>query len=282
VANQAAGRLLECPEGEAGLVGQRVAEFFPGERAFDPDAAAASNSVLHYELVLRSPNGREVPLAVSASVVRDQHGDSPGVVVILRDVTMEKLAERQLLHLANHDPLTGLPNRILLHDRVAQALARAHRYQKPFAVLLLDLDHFKEVNDTLGHAAGDSLLELVAGRLRGLVRECDTVARLGGDEFVLVVGDLNHVDDAGVVARRCVDQLSAPFLVGCRSLHISCTVGISVYPTDGDSLDRLLKRADLALYRSKLKARGTYAFFQAALETETDPAPHGEAASCGP
>jgi diguanylate cyclase (GGDEF)-like protein/PAS domain S-box-containing protein len=280
VANRAACELLESPGGEPGLIGKQIAELFPTGRAFGNDhwTAPASDSVLRYELAFRSPRGREVPLAVATSLVHDRQGYSPGVVAILRDISLEKAAEQHLIHLANHDPLTGLPNRVLLHDRVTQALARARRYQKPFAVLLLDLDHFKEINDTLGHAVGDSLLEVVAVRLRSLVRECDTVARLGGDEFVLVANDLARPEDGAVVARRCIDHLSAPFFISGQSLRISCSIGISVHPADGDSLDRLLKHADLALYRSKQDGRGTYTFFEATFATPAEPPLRPEAA----
>jgi len=165
-------------------------------------------------------------------------------------------ANRQLRHLASHDALTGLPNRVLLEDRLTQAMAHADRDHRSFAVLVCDLDRFKLINDSLGHGAGDELLQEVARRLTGLMRSVDTVARFGGDEFVLLVDSLSKADDATELARRAVDSLGAPVLISGIDVHTSLSIGVAFYPTDGTSIEALLARADAAMYSAKQRGRG--------------------------
>jgi diguanylate cyclase len=183
-------------------------------------------------------------------------------VVAVRDTTERKRAEAQIQYLAHHDALTGLPNRVLFRDRLEQALARARRDGEMVAVLWLDLERFKEVNDTLGHPAGDALLKGVAARLIACMRETDTAARLGGDEFAIVQVGLAQPQGAAALARRFLESLSTPFELGEHRTLTRASLGIAVAPTDGDDPDRLLKNSDIALYRAKVESRGTFRFFE--------------------
>jgi diguanylate cyclase (GGDEF)-like protein len=175
-------------------------------------------------------------------------------------------ANEQLRNIALYDQLTGLPNRLLLEDRVEQAMLRADRNNKPCALMFIDLDHFKPVNDTFGHRVGDSLLRAVAGRLGSCLRKEDTVARAGGDEFVIVLGELHSADDAVLICDKVLKGLSQPFAVERHALSISCSIGVSVYPKDGRTLTELMTNADVAMYHAKKSGRNGYRFFTPGLE----------------
>ncbi|WP_342110444.1 putative bifunctional diguanylate cyclase/phosphodiesterase [Methylobacterium sp. SI9] len=183
-------------------------------------------------------------------------------VVTLEDVSTRKASEARADAMARLDPLTGLPNRLLLRERLAEALARLARTGEACAVLLIDLDRFKPVNDTLGHPIGDALLEKVADRLRSTVRPTDTVARIGGDEFVILQAGAHDAAGTQALARRIVDLIGRTYMVEGHLLTIGASVGVALAPADGADADRLLKNADLALYRAKLDGRGTYRFFE--------------------
>ena len=178
----------------------------------------------------------------------------------LRRVIGESRAQRRIDHLAHHDSLTDLPNRVLFLDRLEQALARARRYKETFAVVNLDLDGFKHINDTMGHEAGDELLMEVAGRLVLLARASDTIARFGGDEFVLLLGMASE-RGVGVVARNILDTLSEPFRLHHGVVSITASVGAALYPADGGDVRSLLTRADAAMYRAKRQGRNAFQFF---------------------
>ncbi len=189
-----------------------------------------------------------------------------GAVMTHQDITRQHAAEARIAHLAHHDGLTGLPNRARLRERLAQELATVRRYGGAAAMLCFDLDRFKAVNDTLGHAAGDALLQQVAARMQGAVREADMAARLGGDEFaILQTGDAQPAA-AIALASRLIDELSQPFDLDGHQVQIGTSVGIALAPTDGHDAEALLKNADLALYRSKAEGRGTYRFFEAGMD----------------
>ncbi|AGK50833.1 diguanylate cyclase domain protein [Burkholderia thailandensis MSMB121] len=179
----------------------------------------------------------------------------------VRDITERKQAEARVRYMALHDALTGLPNRALLQEHLAQAIARARREGGRVAALMLDLDRFKHVNDSLGHHIGDRLLEAASMRLRGCLREGDTVARLGGDEFVIGLADVDGDQGAGEVATRVLTTLSRPFFVENHELHVGCSIGISRYPADGEDVQTLLRAADTAMYDAKANGRGIYRFF---------------------
>jgi diguanylate cyclase (GGDEF)-like protein len=176
-------------------------------------------------------------------------------------MTERRQAEARVEHMARHDALTGLPNRAQLRTRMEEALARARRGEQ-FAVLCLDLDRFKAVNDTLGHPVGDELLRAVTLRLRSLVRETDTVVRLGGDEFAIIQATLAQPDAATALARRLIAELAEPYVIEGHQVVVGASVGIALAPRDGSSADLLLKSADLALYRAKADGRGTWRFFE--------------------
>ncbi len=185
-----------------------------------------------------------------------------GWAVTLEDISARKANEARADEVARLDPLTGLPNRLLLRERLTEALARLERTGEAFALLLVDLDRFKPVNDTLGHPVGDALLEKVADRLRSTVRPTDTVARVGGDEFVILQNGVREAADTQALARRLVDLIGRTYMVEGHLLTIGASVGAAFAPGDGTDSDKLLKNADLALYRAKLDGRGTYRFFE--------------------
>jgi diguanylate cyclase (GGDEF)-like protein len=172
-----------------------------------------------------------------------------------------QVANEQLRTVALYDALTGLPNRSLLEDRVAQAMNRANRAHRSIAVMFVDLDRFKPVNDRFGHRVGDELLKTVAKRLTDCVRKGDTVARTGGDEFIIVLGEISSVNDVAVVSKKVLDELSRPVLVSRHELHISCSIGISLYPNDGTDMNTLIMNADMAMYHAKNSGRNSFRFF---------------------
>ncbi len=179
------------------------------------------------------------------------------------DLEERKRVEQSIRHMAHHDALTGLPNRALFRDRLSHAMAQADRYHQILAVLFLDLDRFKAINDTLGHNVGDQLLKIAAERLRSCVRDCDTVARLGGDEFTIIVEDIIEVQDAAVVAQKILDTLSQPFNLYGHEVFISVSIGLTLYPNDDENADNLLRNADSAMYRAKEYGRNNYQFYVA-------------------
>jgi diguanylate cyclase (GGDEF)-like protein/PAS domain S-box-containing protein len=200
-------------------------------------------------------------LQSDASVIPGASEQPVQIVLVSQDITERKKMEAYILHQSFHDALTGLPNRLLLEDRMKQATAHLGRQRAPVAVLFIDLDRFKDINDTLGHAAGDRVLQEVAERLEHCVRDGDTVARLSGDEFVVLLAGMHDVEDAALVAEKIVSSVSLPCQVGGRQLHLSPSIGIAVYPDDGQNIDVLLRNADTAMYHAKQEGRGRYSFF---------------------
>ncbi|OIP13481.1 MAG: hypothetical protein AUK53_06375 [Betaproteobacteria bacterium CG2_30_59_46] len=193
---------------------------------------------------------------VSTPLLRE--GEIVGSVAAFHDITERKQAMKRIQYLAHYDALTGLPNRRLLEDRFEQALVRAKRNHRSLAVMFLDLDHFKQVNDTLGHDQGDELLKAVAQRLTASVRQEDTVSRLGGDEFVVVLPEITGVGDAEIVAQKIVEVIRSPVKLERQELHITTSVGLAVYPQDGEDIVSLMKNADSAMYRAKESGRDRY------------------------
>ncbi|HET9700904.1 MAG TPA: EAL domain-containing protein [Burkholderiales bacterium] len=198
---------------------------------------------------------------LSMSPVRNESGEATHFVTILNDITERQFYQEELEHQAYHDALTGLANRNLLPDRIRQAILHAHRSKQNVAVLLLDLDHFKLVNDSMGHAVGDSLLMAVAERLSAAVREGDTVARIGGDEFVVVIADAQREDHITLATQRIIDSVAEPVLIKGKELSLSASIGVSLYPRDGTDAETLLKNADVAMYRAKEQGRNNYQFY---------------------
>jgi diguanylate cyclase (GGDEF)-like protein len=199
-------------------------------------------------------------------LVNEHRTGDGGTVVLYTDISELKRRDRELQHLAYHDAMTGLPNRELFQQRVDQALANAKRNDLTVAVLCLDLDYFKNVNDTLGHPAGDALLKCVAERLRSCFRDVDTVARVGGDEFAIVLANLNKPDAASTLASRLLQVVSHPMDFNGQQIITGLSIGIAIAPSDGDDTAKLIKNADLALYRAKADGRGTFRFFEAEMD----------------
>ena len=212
--------------------------------------------------VLIRRDGTEAAIEDSAAPIHDRRGHVTGAVMVFRDVSMARALSLKMAHLAQHDSLTDLPNRILLNDRLTQALALARRHQQRLALLFLDLDRFKNVNDSLGHAIGDRLLQSVAGRLLACVRSSDTVSRQGGDEFVILLSEVARPEDAAVSAGKILLALSMPHRIDQQDLHLAASIGVVTCPEDGTEADTLLKHADLAMYRAKDSGRNTYRFFE--------------------
>jgi len=208
------------------------------------------------------PDGSVHWLANRAQVHRDTHsGRAVRIVGVAMDLTDRKVAEQRIAHMAHHDALTGLPNRVLLRDRIQQAIARAHRNQAQLAVLFIDLDRFKNINDSLGHQLGDRLLQSVASRILACVREGDTVSRVGGDEFVIVIPEIESSADASAVASKILEVLGAAFHLHGNDLHVAASIGISLYPADGGDAETLMRNADTAMYHAKDSGRGNAQYF---------------------
>jgi len=223
------------------------------------------------------PSGVDVTVNLQAEAVFDDQMKALSIVGTAQDITARKQSEQEIHRLAYFDSLTGLPNRVLFKDRVEQALLHARRYRTTLATIFLDLDRFKVINDTLGHNTGDLLLKSVAERLAESVRHSDSVsravdkeenhslARLGGDEFTVLLTNLRNVQDAGTVAYRIVESLAQPFTIEGREIFVTASVGIAIFPVDGDSVDDLLKNADSAMYHAKEQGRNNFQFYSSTL-----------------
>jgi diguanylate cyclase (GGDEF)-like protein/PAS domain S-box-containing protein len=278
--------LLVNPEGRLVEVNDRAVEAFGLSRegllaleisdlrpAREKDLSVAQRQRLQqegsllFEASFLRRDGSEFPVEVSARLI-ELNGEHY-LQGILRDITERKKAEAQIQFLAHHDALTGLPNRALLQDRLGQSLARAHRGKYRVAVLFLDFDRFKNINDSLGHSVGDSVLQTVAERLRTCVREGDTVARLGGDEFIILLPDLREAACVAQVAAKILRLGSEAYTVADYQLRLTISIGISIYPDDGADIETLLKNADAAMYHAKEAGRDNYHFYTPAMNARS-------------
>jgi diguanylate cyclase (GGDEF)-like protein/PAS domain S-box-containing protein len=211
----------------------------------------------------RRKNGELCPMLLSINAVADEQGRLTHYVAIAADISRQKQTEQELERLAYYDTLTGLPNRFLFKIRFEHETLLAERHGAKFAVLFIDLDHFKNVNDMLGHWAGDSLLKIVAERIQSCLRKTDTVARLGGDEFTVILPGLNHAAEASEIARKLVDTVAKPVRVNNHRVYVGASIGIALFPEDGRDFTTLTRHADVAMYASKAKGRGTFQYFEA-------------------
>ena len=214
------------------------------------------------QCILIRRDGDEFAIEDSAAPIHDQHGVTTGAVIVFHDVSVARAIEAEMSHLAQHDTLTKLPNRTLLQDRLSQAITAAGRNGSRMAILFLDLDGFKHINDSLGHAIGDKLLQSVAKRLLASVRTSDTVSRIGGDEFVILLSEVTHAGDAGVKAGKVLAALKAPLEIDQHNLRVTASIGVTTYPEDGQETAMLIKNADLAMYQAKENGRNNYQFFE--------------------
>ena len=269
--NPGAERILGYQTSE--IIGQHISIFFTAEDCTrDEPARKLRQAILEGRAEEDSwrvrKDGQHFWCTGVTGALHDNDGKLKGFVAILRDNTERRLAEQNTFFLANHDLLTGLPNRARFLERLHEALINADRDHTRVAVLLLDLDRFKTINDTLGHHAGDQLLRLVSQRLSQCVRETDTVARLGGDEFVLILTRLKSLSSAELIAENIIRELAKPFSIENYAVNSGASVGIAFYPQDGGDSGELLQKADLAMYRAKATGRGRYRVFAPGMLTE--------------
>jgi diguanylate cyclase (GGDEF)-like protein/PAS domain S-box-containing protein len=249
------------------MVGESIMRLMPADRVAEEQSILArianGERVEHFETVRVCRSGNTIHVSVTASPIRDGIGQVVGASLVGRDITARKQAEQRLQQAAQYDLLTGLPNRMLLAQRMRQAIALAERHRRRLAVLFLDLDRFKHINDSLGHAVGDSLLQSVTTRcLQTCVRTADTLSRLGGDEFVVLLSEIEQPADAATIARRMLRAVAESHSVTGHDVHVTASIGISIYPADGRDADTLIKNADTAMYQAKENGRQRYRFFE--------------------
>ena len=218
------------------------------------------NHDIEYRVVW--PDGTVRWLRETGNTITDRSGRPVRMMGVVRDITDERLVVDEMRILAHHDPLTSLPNRLLFEDRLQQAIERAKRHNRMVGIIFIDLNNFKPVNDEFGHMAGDQVLIAIANRLRKAVRQSDTVSRIGGDEFVLILDELKSADGARRVAEKVLEAISVPYEIGGQKRAVSASLGISLYPDHGTSLDQLIHVADLAMYAAKREGDNLYRFGQ--------------------
>jgi len=258
---EAVGQAIECV--------MPLIDGASGDAARNPVRLALSEDRIvgmALDCVLVCRDGRRLVVEDSAAPVRDRNGAQKGAIIVFHDVSEARAMAYKMTHLAQHDALTNLPNRTLLRDRTTQALEQASRQDQQVAMLLIDLDDFKVINSTAGHAVGDMLLQQVALRLQQALRGGDTICRQGGDEFIVLLGAIDDVEYAGIVARKLLAVLAQAFMVGTQRFDLSASIGVSLFPGDSSDQDGLYRHADSAMYRAKQEGKSRFCFFSAELE----------------
>ena len=235
----------------------------PAQRAMAEDRIIS----LSLSTVLIRRDGFEAHIEDSVAPIHNREGQVVGAVIVFHDVSASRAMTQKMSYLAQHDFLTGLPNRVLFAERFAQAIGLAQRHRKMAALLYLDLDHFKNVNDSLGHAIGDKLLQSVANILVSCVRASDTVCRQGGDEFVILLGEMERSQDAAHIAEKILTAFASPQLIGGHELHVTLSIGVSIYPDDNINPEKLMQNADTAMFHAKAAGRNNYQFFRIQMNT---------------
>jgi len=218
--------------------------------------------ILPSNCVLVRRDGQELHIEDSAAPIHDLSGEFAGVVVVFHDVSESRAITQKMSHLAEHDELTSLPNRALLNDRLEHGITLARRHGRKMAVLFIDLDHFKHINDSLGHLIGDQILKAVAQRIAPCIRNSDTVSRQGGDEFIVLLSEVNRAEDAKVIAEKIRLAVMVPYTIDSHYLHLTASIGVSVYPNDGEDATALIQYADTAMYHAKEKGRNNSQLFK--------------------
>lgn len=270
-----------CGHGKADLIGHTPAILKSGEQNAELYAqlwqTVLSGKVWQGKLVEARKDGSRYTVEETITPLRDEHGVVRHFVAVQHDITQRELDHEQYRFLAQHDVLTGLPNRAMLRDIVQKAISNASRTQQLVAILFVDLDRFKPVNDQFGHVVGDQLLAAAGERLRSALRQSDTVARVGGDEFVALASGIDSRDSASALAKKLLDALAAPFVVRGKKLVIGASLGIAMFPSDGGDGDALIDNADHAMYQAKLEGGQRYQFFGHGIARTEPPASAGAA-----
>jgi diguanylate cyclase (GGDEF)-like protein/PAS domain S-box-containing protein len=223
--------------------------------------------ILPSNCVLVRRDGQELHIEDSAAPIHDLGGEFAGMVVVFHDVSESRAITQKMSHLAEHDELTSLPNRALLNDRLEHGIALARRHGRQMAVLFIDLDHFKHINDSLGHLIGDQILKAVARRIAPCIRDSDTVSRHGGDEFIVLLSEVNRAEDAGLIAEKIRLAVMEPYSIDDHYLHLTASIGVSVYPNDGEDAKALIQYSDTAMYHAKEEGRNRSQFFKGEMNT---------------
>jgi len=255
------------------MIGKTDFDFFPQEQArqafADDSRVMKSNRALVAKVEkITGADGTEHWFSVTKIPRHNEKGEAIGTMGVSRDITKRKQQEKQLAYTSTHDTLTGLANRALFRDHLALAMAHAPRNRQKFPIMLLDLDNFKDVNDRLGHSVGDKLLQAAGDRLKGILRKADTVARTGGDEFLLLLPETTKTEDVDVVAQKILAAFQKSFVCNHHEISITTSIGIAIYPSDGEDADTLMKNADIAMYRVKETGRNNYQYYAAAVDTQ--------------
>lgn len=251
-------RVFHCVDGTTHQV-----TISPGQRAIEENRKVG----LALDCMLVRQDGSKLEIEDSATPIHDREGRVTGAVIVFHDASRSQVMLERMAYLAQHDALTGLPNRALLMERLSRAIGLARRHRHLVALLYLDLDSFKPINDSLGHALGDSLLQSVAGRLHDCMRDIDTVCRQGGDEFVILLAEIRKPEDAIKVADKLLAVLSRPFRIQGHELFITLSIGISLYPHDADDAETLMHNADMAMYHTKRNGRNGHQCFTTEMNT---------------
>ncbi|XDD51645.1 diguanylate cyclase [Leptospira sp. WS92.C1] len=278
VANRIAASMLG--KNNENLIGEKIEKIFTlqsrqtlnaCEILVDPVTellATKKDRLTYTDVLLIRLKGLATPIDVTATMIVDGRNEPDGVVLVFRDITQRQMAEEYLRYLAYHDYLTGLPNRTLFYERMEASIEQSTRHSRNLALLFLDLDDFKTVNDSLGHDAGDILLKQLAGRLKSEVRKDDTVARLAGDEFVIILNDIASVSDVKEVAEKILKGLDENFQLGDAEIKVTASIGISLFPLHGTEVENLIRYADTAMYLAKQKGKNAYTIYGADWKSE--------------
>jgi diguanylate cyclase (GGDEF)-like protein/PAS domain S-box-containing protein len=272
--NPAGAGIFGC-DNPGEIIGRDALDFWRESKDRDDyrTVLKANKSVSAYHMKARNKDGEPIDLESSTRIIEDENGNFLGIEGILRDVTERKRAEKQVRLMAYYDSLTGLPNRTFYKELLGRAVILARRHKRAMALLFIDLDHFKRINDTLGHDRGDKLLRAVADVIASCVRSSDylarsteeddanVVSRLGGDEFIVLLNEIAHAQDASIVAQRILKELTRFFSLDGHEVSVSVSIGIALYPQDSEDPESLMKNADAAMYHAKSLGRNNYRFY---------------------